>query len=962
MTQALKDSLDTRAPKTPPAKRYEFWWNSECAAAKKVSLKAEREAKKKGTRELRQKAREALHDYQKTCWKSKELAWKKFISEVDSIPEMAKVTKIMKRLNEKEVELGLVTDSGGNLAETKQQSLQLMMEEHFPNCSVIDTIDDSGTSPNKLRHVKNKTYSWITRERFRMAVNDFSPNKAPGIDEWRAEILKCLDDRTVDHIIELFKASVTLHYVPQDWRRTYVKFLGKAGKIDYTAKNAFRPVSLMSVLFKTLERLSLWRIEETALTDKPFNSSQYAYRKGTGCENALSDIVNTIEKSIHKGKFCLAVNTDIAGAFNNVSYKSIVTAMTKRNVDKDIIQWYNTFLTTRTCEAELGEAKAIITTERGCPQGDPMSGMIWNLIYDPQLDEFDKPENKPTKAKSFADDGILMVTGTSIKTIYKTMQKALDIAQAWAEECGLKFCPNKCNAMLFTTKRKIPELPKLKLNGQEIPQVKTAKLLGVIFDTKLSWHPHINKKIDKCKGTLMKIKPIMNKHWSPSPTLNRWVYTAVVIPLLTYASVIWERVTDLEGVRKRLEKLQRLGLTGIANARRSTPTAALEHIYDIPPLHLQIKQKAQETYLRLGDLKTDEWSYPRIKKQGHLERLRATLPKIRVDDTMIPRPNRDRKYKVVIDEKLKNYPETEGIILFTDGSKSKQNTGSGVIFGLTGEEKHNERLPDRTVFQAEIRAVQLACEHIMAKGIKGNKITVHIDSQAALRALEATHMKSKLVGNTVLLLNAIGIDNDLTLRWIKAHNKENETPTGNDIVDLVAKAGATSRNWTSAKIHQPRSEILKYIRYRTREQWAKEWETRPDCRQTKAFVEKPNPKIWKDVKTQDRDTISRVIRFVSGHGYMNRHRTVLKYDIEKEQADEHEESLCRLCEENEETPIHLITTCGALIQERKDMFSDRELIAWLLDRPPDWTPAVIEFLNIQAIRDLDTRPPADADE
>ena len=84
------------------------------------------------------------------------------------------------------------------------------------------------------------------------------------------------------------------------------------------------------------------------------------------------------------------------------------------------------------------------------------------------------------------------------------------------------------------------------------------------------------------------------------------------------------------------------------------------------------------------------------------------------------------------------------------------------------------------------------------------------------------------------------------------------------------------------------------------------------------------PKIWRDIKDHGRENISRVIRFVNGHGYMNRHNTVFKYDISKEEADNPEEAQCRLFEEHEETPIHLITECGALIHERKDLFSESD--------------------------------------
>jgi hypothetical protein len=52
----------------------------------------------------------------------------------------------------------------------------------------------------------------------------------------------------------------------------------------------------MSVLFKTLERLVLWHIEETNLTDRPMHESQYGFCKGKSTDQALSKAVNIIEK------------------------------------------------------------------------------------------------------------------------------------------------------------------------------------------------------------------------------------------------------------------------------------------------------------------------------------------------------------------------------------------------------------------------------------------------------------------------------------------------------------------------------------------------------------------------------------------------------------------------------------------------------------------------------------------
>jgi hypothetical protein len=117
----------------------------------------------------------------------------------------------------------------------------------------------------------------------------------------------------------------------------------------------------------------------------------------------------------------------------------------------------------------------------------------WNLIFDNFLKMYD---NSGIKSIGFADDGTLLITGIYIKTIYDIMQKALQHAENWAAENGLKFCPKKTNAILFTRKHiKMESLPHLGIYGQ----VKETKMLGVVIDSKLNWTPHITQKIASCK-------------------------------------------------------------------------------------------------------------------------------------------------------------------------------------------------------------------------------------------------------------------------------------------------------------------------------------------------------------------------------------------------------------------------------------------------------------------------------
>ena len=53
----------------------------------------------------------------------------------------------------------------------------------------------------------------------------------------------------------------------------------------------------------------------------------------------------------------------------------------------------------------------------------------------------------------------------------------------------------------------------LNLNGSEIPVVDQYKCLGVIFDKKLPFVPHIQYLKEKCSQTLKLVRVIVHKDW-----------------------------------------------------------------------------------------------------------------------------------------------------------------------------------------------------------------------------------------------------------------------------------------------------------------------------------------------------------------------------------------------------------------------------------------------------------------
>jgi hypothetical protein len=150
----------------------------------------------------------------------------------------------------------------------------------------------------------------------------------------------------------------------------------------------------------------------------------------------------------------------------------------------------------------------------------------------------------------------------------------------------------------------------------EIAVKEQTTYLGVLFDRHLNWEPHISKKVLAAKKHLMTIRGIVGPSWGPPPHIMPWLYTCVVRSAITYGAIVWAKSIQTQKVQAQLRKAQRLGLVLIAPMRLKTPTADLELIADVVPLHIRIMELAISTFNRIGR-PPDGWSGKTGLKLGH---------------------------------------------------------------------------------------------------------------------------------------------------------------------------------------------------------------------------------------------------------------------------------------------------------------------------------------------------------
>ena len=103
-------------------------------------------------------------------------------------------------------------------------------------------------------------------------------------------------------------------------------------------------------------------------------------------------------------------------------------------------------------------------------------------------------------------------------TIERQLQKKLNKIEKWAASNGFKFSKSQTQCVHFCQLRKQNDDLVLYLYGSPIPVVKESKILGILFDRKLSFIPHIKYLKAKCLKALNLLKVLSHTYWDADRT------------------------------------------------------------------------------------------------------------------------------------------------------------------------------------------------------------------------------------------------------------------------------------------------------------------------------------------------------------------------------------------------------------------------------------------------------------
>jgi len=103
---------------------------------------------------------------------------------------------------------------------------------------------------------------------------------------------------------------------PRQWKKSSIVPIVKPGKEDNRDASKYRPISLLNVAGKMLDRIMIDRIMHHVHTSAGLNSNQYGFIPQRRTVDAAMAVNVIIEKNLKQKNCTSVVSLDIRGAFN----------------------------------------------------------------------------------------------------------------------------------------------------------------------------------------------------------------------------------------------------------------------------------------------------------------------------------------------------------------------------------------------------------------------------------------------------------------------------------------------------------------------------------------------------------------------------------------------------------------------------------------------------------------------
>ena len=420
----------------------------------------------------------------------------------------------------------------------------------------------------------------FSSEEFATALRQVKPHKSAGPDNICPELVLHAGPALKSWLRRFLSSCLRHLKIPKIWRRALVVAIPKPHKPPEDAKS-YRPISLLCVPFKILERLIYARVEP--IIDPLLPREKAGFRRGRSTTDQVTLMTQDIEDCFEANKKVGAVFLDLTAAYDTVWHRGLTCKLLRLLPDRHMVRMIMELVSNRSFTLTSGDARRsrLRRLKNGVPQGSVLAPLLFN-VYTHDL------PNTVSAKYAYADDLAILHQAKSWKDLEGTLSQDMDTLSAYLQFWRLKLSEAKTVAAAFHLhNREARRELCVKTNGKPLSFCPEPKYLGVTLDRSLTYRQHLVTLRKKLTSRAALLKRLEGSSWGADADTLRTAALALVYSTAEYCAPAWCRSAHCHNIDTAING----ALRTVTGCLRPTPLDNLPILAGIQPAEFR-REKA----------------------------------------------------------------------------------------------------------------------------------------------------------------------------------------------------------------------------------------------------------------------------------------------------------------------------------------------------------------------------------